>query len=68
MHCRAVDGADLTFGHLSLEQLGQDWHSRFERWRALLDQVGDGLGPLFRSGPYILRLRRMMTMAPLAGS
>ena len=28
---------------LGLEQLGQDRHGRIERWRALLDQMGDGL-------------------------
>ena len=58
------DGADLALGQLGLEQLGQDRHSCFKGWRALLAQVGDGLSHAI----HLQAARAMMTMAALAGS
>ena len=37
------DGAHFAFCHLGLQELRQDRHGRLEDWRALLDEVGDGL-------------------------
>ncbi|MOA19436.1 hypothetical protein D3C78_1398170 [compost metagenome] len=38
------DRANLTFGHLGFQQLGQDRHGRLKSWSPLLDQICDGLG------------------------
>ena len=38
------DGAHLAFGQFGLQQLREHRDGGFNGWRALFDQVGDGLG------------------------